>query len=64
MGIVEIYIKDDKVQRIEGNDTMVFVYDDGVPHPVQMKFKKQRIEYDDNKSIRRSNATILEGTEK
>lgn len=64
MGVVEIYIKNDKVQRIEGNDTMVFVYDDGVPHPVQMKFKKQREYYDNNKNIGRSDTKAVESVEK
>lgn len=58
MGTVEIYIKDNKVQRIEGHNTMVYVYDDDVEHPIQMEFKRQGANYEDYKSARRDNYEI------
>ena len=55
MGTVEIYIKDNKVHRIEGHNAMVYVYDEDVEHPIQMEFKKQGVDYEDHKNNGRAN---------
>ena len=59
MGTVEIYIKDNKVQRIEGHNAIVFVYDDDVEHPIQMEFKRQGADYEDYKSARHYTIIVL-----
>lgn len=52
MAIVEIHIRDEKVQTIEGNGAYVFVHDHDMAKTTTMIFKHQKEEYDNNKSIR------------
>tara|TARA_Y100001963_G_C6771207_1_gene444958 strand:- start:462 stop:704 length:243 start_codon:yes stop_codon:yes gene_type:complete len=52
MAIVEIHIKDDKVQKIEGNGAYVFVHDHDINETTTMIFKHQKEEYDNSKSSR------------
>jgi len=52
MAIVEIHIKDDKVQKIEGNGAYVFVHDHDINETTTMIFKHQEEEYDNDKNIR------------
>lgn len=54
MAIVEIHIRDDKVQRIEGNGAYVFVHDHDIGETTTMIFKHQKEEYDNNKNSRRT----------
>lgn len=50
MGLVEIHIKDDKIQKIQGNDAYVIVHDHDINERTTMKFKKQEILYDNIKN--------------
>ena len=60
MGIVEIWIKDDKVYKISGSSSYVFVHDADVEETTTMIFKKKQEEYyDNNKSIRHTKPKIL-----
>ena len=59
MAIVEIHIKDDKVQKIEGNGAYVFVHDHDIGETTTMIFKHQKEEYDNNKD---SGRTVPEDT--
>lgn len=52
MGIVEIHIKDDKVQKVEGNGAYVFVHDHDIGETTTMIFKHQKEEYDNDKNFR------------
>lgn len=52
MGLVEIHIKDDKVQKIQGNDAYVIVHDHDINERTTMTFKKQEILYDNIKNTR------------
>ena len=52
MAIVEIHIKDDKVQKIEGNGAYVFVHDHDINETTTMIFKHQKEEYDNSKDSR------------
>lgn len=54
MAIVEIHIKDDKVQKIEGNGAYVFVHDHDIGETTTMIFKHQKEEYDNDKNFRRT----------
>ena len=60
MGIVEIFIKNDKVYKIAGSSAYVFVHDNDVAETTTMIFKKKQEEYyDNNKSIRHTKPKIL-----
>lgn len=60
MGIVEIYIKDDKVYKISGSSSYVFVHDADVKETTTMVFRKKQEEYyDNNKSTRHTKPKIL-----
>jgi len=50
MGIVEIHIRDEKVQTIEGNGAYVFVHDHDIAKTTTMIFKHQKEEYDNDKN--------------
>ena len=60
MAIVEIHIRDDKVQKIEGNGAYVFVHDHDINKTTTMIFKHQEEEYDNNKDFRH---TVYDTTE-
>ena len=60
MAIVEIHIKDDKVQKIEGNGAYVFVHDHDINETTTMIFKHQKEEYDNSKNSRH---TVYDTTE-
>ena len=59
MGIVEIFIKDDKVQKVSGKGAYVFVHDKDVQETTTMIFKQQEEYYDNNKSTRHTKPKIL-----
>lgn len=48
MGIVEIFIKNDKVYKIAGSSAYVFVHDNDVAETTTMVFRKKQEEYYDN----------------
>ncbi len=41
MAVVEIHIKNDKIEKIEGHDTCVYVYDHDINKTTTMIFKKE-----------------------
>ena len=60
MGIVEIFIKNDKVYKISGSSAYVFVHDNDVAETTTMIFKKKQEEYyDNNKNTGHTKPKIL-----
>ena len=48
MPIVEIHIKDDQVEKIEGSGTHVVIHDHDVKRTTTMEFKEQIYEHNKN----------------
>lgn len=59
MPVVEIHIKDNEVQKIEGHGTYVLVHDHDTKETTTMIFKKQEEVYENTKNIRHNvNETV------
>ena len=52
MPVVEIHIKNNEIQKIEGHGTYVLVHDHDIEETTTMIFKKQEEVYDNTKNIR------------
>jgi hypothetical protein len=50
MPVVEIHIKHDKIQKIDGHDVHVFVHDHDIKKTIPMTFKSKGELYDDIKN--------------
>tara|TARA_R100000234_G_C4970549_1_gene165989 strand:+ start:395 stop:589 length:195 start_codon:yes stop_codon:yes gene_type:complete len=59
MPVVEIHIKDNEVQKIEGNGAYVYVHDHDINKTTTMIFRKQEQVYDSLTHTRRSNNETL-----
>jgi len=52
MPVVEIHIKNNEIQKIEGHGTYVLVHDHDIEETTTMIFKKQEEVYDNTTNIR------------
>ena len=59
MPVVEIHIKENQVQKIEGHGTYVIVHDHDIEETTTMVFNKQEEVYDSLTHTRRSNNETL-----
>ena len=58
MSVVEIHIKDNVVESVEGQNVYVYIHDHDVKQTTTMTFKKQEDIYDRN---RKNNQTVWTG---
>ena len=64
MAIVEIHIKDNEIELIEGNGVYVFVHDHDINETTTMIFKHQKEEYDNSKNNGHSWTENVERTQR
>ena len=64
MSVVEIHIKDNEVQKIEGQGAYVIVHDHDIKETTTMIFKKQEEIYEHNTNIRRAVSKTIQSPKK